>query len=200
MLVYLIRHGQSKANAEGWHCGWANAPLTALGQQQAAATGKLLEGIPFDAGFCSDLLRAQQTAAIALPDLQFTYTPQIREVSVGSLEGFPYAEKAQELGEVYLQNRYETNFTPYGGENRQDLLRRCGEFLEMLRREKPGKRVAVVCHAGSIKCMTQCVLGVDIPLPRLTMDNAAVTVLALQDDQWQLLAWNYTGSNYSDCV
>lgn len=200
MLVYLVRHGQSEANAAQMHGGWADTPLTELGKQQAAATAKLLEGIEFDVGFCSDLQRARQTAAIALPGMEFTYTPQIREISVGNLEWKLYADMEKQLGESYLRNRAEADYSPYGGESRQDLLRRCGDFLEMLRREQPGQRVAVVCHAGAIKCMTQYVLGVDVPLDRLVMGNAAVTILSLKNDHWQLLSWNYTDSNYSDSI
>ena len=58
MQVYLIRHGESEANAAGVHSGWMPVKLTALGRGQARETAALLEGVSFDRIIASDLVRA----------------------------------------------------------------------------------------------------------------------------------------------
>ena len=67
MKLYMIRHGQSTANAQHLHAGWAQIPLTDQGMEQARIAGRLLAGIQFDSIYVSDLLRAQQTLTAALP-------------------------------------------------------------------------------------------------------------------------------------
>lgn len=75
MELYAIRHGQSAANAVQAHAGWAQVPLTELGREQAAKTGELLKGMEFDRVIVSDLLRAKETAQIALPGRNFEQDP-----------------------------------------------------------------------------------------------------------------------------
>ncbi len=48
MLLYLIRHGESEANADGTHSGWSPVNLTEAGRAQAASARSLLDGVSFD--------------------------------------------------------------------------------------------------------------------------------------------------------
>ena len=45
--LYVVRHGQTHANARGVLQGHQDSPLTALGVQSSANTGKALQGISF---------------------------------------------------------------------------------------------------------------------------------------------------------
>ena len=60
----VLVHGESEWNASGLATGWADAPLTARGREQAAATGRWLaeRGSPPDAVYTSLLARARETA------------------------------------------------------------------------------------------------------------------------------------------
>ena len=194
MLIYAVRHGQSETNAAKIHGGWAQVPLTELGRKQAQYTGKLLEGIEFDAFYCSDLLRAKETAAIALPGREFTYTDAIREISTGDLTGVPYAYCYENLGEAYRLCRKNTDYSPFNGEKREDLNRRVAGFLQKLADEKPGENVVVVCHEGTIISMARFVVGYDFANWCLKMSNCGVTVLEYAEGVWSLKKWNETGS------
>ena len=97
MELYAIRHGQSAANAIQAHAGWAQVPLTELGREQAAKTGELLKGLEFERIIVSDLLRARETAQIALPGRNFEQDPRLRETNVGSLQGRRVVELTAEL-------------------------------------------------------------------------------------------------------
>ena len=45
--LYVVRHGQTHANARGVLQGHQDSPLTALGVQSSANTGKALQDINF---------------------------------------------------------------------------------------------------------------------------------------------------------
>ena len=85
----FIRHGQSQANAEGWFAGQRDAPLTALGREQAEHAKAATAALQFDRALCSDLSRAHDTAKIVTADrgLALQVTPLLRERTCGSWEG-----------------------------------------------------------------------------------------------------------------
>ena len=60
MKLYMIRHGESTANAEGKHAGWGQIPLTDKGRDDARHAGTLLEGVTFDRVYVSDLLTTNE--------------------------------------------------------------------------------------------------------------------------------------------
>lgn len=61
MTVWLIRHGESRANAGSHTTGSATNPLTPLGTRQAAVVASVFSHAP-DLVVCSPYLRARQTA------------------------------------------------------------------------------------------------------------------------------------------
>src|SRR5687767_12015126 len=60
--ILLVRHGESEWNASGRWQGWADAPLSELGQQQAVEAAQAVGAV--DAVVASDLSRAAETARI----------------------------------------------------------------------------------------------------------------------------------------
>ena len=60
--VLLIRHGQSKGNAERRFGGHTATPLSARGRKQAEATARTLKSNHLTAIYSSDLARAVETA------------------------------------------------------------------------------------------------------------------------------------------
>ena len=129
MKVYLIRHGQSEGNRLHLHCGWSDTPLSELGHKQAKAANAYLKDMPFDRIYCSDLPRARQTAADALPGCTPIYTAAIREVSVGTLAGRPEADCAAEYGAVYHESIRLQDFSAFGGETQQQMRERVRAFF-----------------------------------------------------------------------
>ncbi len=93
-LLVLLRHGESRLNADGRFSGWSDCPLTTEGVRQAHEAGRALReaGIGFDACFTSVLSRAVDTATIVLgemglADIPVTRTWRLNERHYGSLEG-----------------------------------------------------------------------------------------------------------------
>lgn len=194
MELYAIRHGQSAANAIQAHAGWAQVPLTELGREQAAKTGELLKGMEFDRVIVSDLLRAKETAQIALPGRDFELDPRLRETHVGSLQGRRVADLTAELGEEYVRRRLARDYRVYGGEDTHAHYDRVAEFMKDLESAPEDARIAAVCHEGTIMAMLCYVLHTDIPRNIIHVANCAVCAFKFGNDVWELGEWNETGS------
>lgn len=191
MKLYMIRHGQSTANADRLHAGWAQVPLTESGFEDARRAGKLLEGIHFDKIYVSDLLRAKQTMETALPGAEGIVTPLLREISVGDLAGKNASECLEIYGESYLTNKAVHDFIPYGGENSTMHLDRIREFTMQAELDH-APCIAAFCHEGSIRCMLDLVLGYRHNRKEYAMDNGSVSIFELADGRWSLVSWNNT--------
>ncbi len=149
----FIRHGQSLANAQGWFAGHRDAPLTALGHQQAAAAAAQVERVDFDRALCSDLSRAHDTARRVLDgrDVPLEVTPLLRERTCGSWEGRPIAELEDE---GLLPQFVGWTSRPGGGESLRDVaLRVCRLFAELPERDS----TLVVSHGALMRAVLGCV-------------------------------------------
>lgn len=76
--LWLVRHAESLGNLDGTD---ADTPLSPRGRQQALALRIALAGERFDRVLCSPMLRAQETAALALPDHPVEIDERLREFS-----------------------------------------------------------------------------------------------------------------------
>lgn len=194
MELYAIRHGQSAANAIQAHAGWAQVPLTELGREQAAKTGELLKGLEFERIIVSDLLRARETAQIALPGRNFEQDSRLRETNVGSLQGRRVVDLTVELGEEYVRRRVARDYRVYGGEDTHAHYDRVAEFMKDLESAPDDARIAAVCHEGTIMAMLCYVLHTDIPRNIIHVANCAVCAFRYKNGTWELGEWNETGS------
>lgn len=194
MRIYVIRHGQSEANLKTAHAGWSQVPLTEKGIAQAQAVQPRLRELHFDKVIVSDLLRARQTAENALPGYDYTYDWRIREIGVGQLEGELVSDCEAKLGESYIRNRQNRDFTAYGGENLEIMQARIGSFMDDLTREPEDAQIAVVCHEGAIFCMVCHVLQCQPTRLAGLADNCSVSVFTYKSGQWILNKWNETGN------
>jgi len=72
-LILLVRHGATEWSVNGRHTGRTDLPLTNLGMRQAKGVGKVIRhwlGDQEPLVYTSPLLRARQTAALAMPGYQ----------------------------------------------------------------------------------------------------------------------------------
>ena len=75
--LILLRHGQSLWNKANRFTGWVDVPLSQQGIEEAMNAGKQLAEQPIDIIFISTLMRAQQTAMLAMVHNQSQKTPCI---------------------------------------------------------------------------------------------------------------------------
>ena len=192
MRLYLIRHGQSEANLKREYCGWGQAALTEKGLNDARNAGKLLQNIVFDKVFSSDLKRAMQTCETALPGVDYETEPLLRELSIGNLQGITEEAAEEKYGKKHHDALYNSDFTPFDGENRQMELERTRAFLQRLEEMKDAQTVAAFCHAGTVCCVLELALGAKFHYDHLVCSNGSVSIFEWTGSLWRLEKWNMT--------
>lgn len=169
--LVLIRHGESESllaqrlAKQGDLSKWTEElkarhsskyRLTSRGVKQAKIAGKwLVENIShtFDAYFCSEYIRAIETAAhLGLSGAFWCTEFFLREQDQGVFAGLP----SKEVLELYAQEleRRSTDafyYQPPGGESIANLALRVDRWLSSLRAQYSGYRVVAVVHGSTLK-------------------------------------------------
>ena len=154
--IYIVRHGQTDLNAQGIVQGrGVNAPLNALGNQQANAFYQVYKHVPFDAFYSSSLLRAKQTIEPFLkPGIPYFADPRLDEISWGDMEGkagfTDHSELFAELIKEWKGGNVYYKFP--GGESPFDLQQRQLSFIEDLK-ATPYKRILIATHGRFIRIL-----------------------------------------------
>ena len=198
--VLLIRHGQSKGNAERRFGGHTPTPLSARGRNQAEATALTLQSESITAIYSSDLARAVDTAKplANVTGLPVTSTTAFRERDVGVMEGLTFEDAAQKHPEQYaalLRRDFEHVLT--GGESYRQLLDRARQKLDQIIEENRGGRIVVFSHTGTICILALHLMGaLDAPELKpvwISSANCGITRFELRDDGFvRVLAINDT--------
>lgn len=163
--LYLIRHGQSRWNAERRHQGQLESPLTERGRAQARAVGRAFaREIANPARFAaltSPLGRARETAALVLAPLGLMARPDPRlmEVHLGAWQGLTDPEifaRWPEAEDAMAADPFGWHFTAPGGERMEGMKARLRAVLAGL----AGPTV-IVAHGGTLRVLRALVLGLD---------------------------------------
>ena len=167
-MLFIVRHGQTQANADGLVLGRADPPLTDLGRRQAAALGRAL---PAPARVVSSPLRRAQETAAAFGVAVETDERWI-ELDYGEMDGVPAASVGDDL---WTRWRADADFAPAGGESLTALGARVRHSCEELSAEASERDVVVVTHVSPIKAAVAWALAVgDEVAWRLFVEDAAV--------------------------
>ena len=184
--LILIRHG----NAVRVNGDYLHAPLTALGQEQAAQTGEYFRSLPnhLDALYSSPLRRTQETAAIigAKIGQNAELRSGVQEVRLRELPALVILEilSITDLVEDYLDARV-------GKSIRWPIEGRVSAVLLDIIDTHPNQRVAVIAHAGVISA----VLSWYLPEKRwrwwrTIVSNCSLTRFEVEGNRVKLLAVN----------
>jgi len=187
-VLYLLRHGETEWNREGRIQGSQNSPLTDRGLSQARQQAAILKRVLHDAGhltyYSSPLLRARQTAGIALDGTALVLEPRLRELDCGAWEGLSPEERASRDPE--LVRACVTDFDLYrsapGGEGLEALEQRLRAFLGDVR----GPSV-IVAH----KVVLIILRGLLTNLPRKEWESIEApqgTVIRVRDGKEEIFA------------
>ena len=152
----LIRHAQTVWNSEKRIQGQLDSALTDEGKRQAEAWGRTLSKYHWDRCICSDLGRAQATAAIINNRIKvpLLHEAGLREQDWGGWSGLTLTQLDQEKTDhLAEQTRLGWQFCPTGGEDRNSVRERGRRALESAAVKWPGKSILVVTHEGVIKCL-----------------------------------------------
>ncbi|QJI38527.1 histidine phosphatase family protein [Pseudomonas sp. ADAK13] len=151
MQLYVVRHGETQANAEGRYQGSLDVDLNERGVLQARELRVKLP-VQIDTVVVSPLRRAQQTAAIVFADdgLALSTLDAFRERGVGVFEGLTQVEAAQRYPELWAQNiTRQWELAPTDGESISQFVERIrGGLNELL--VNHGQQVVVLVAHGVV--------------------------------------------------
>src|ERR1051325_4940471 len=198
--VLLIRHGQSKGNAERRFGGHTATPLSARGRNQAEATAHTLKSESLTAIYSSDLARAMETAKplANMTGLTVQSTNAFRERDVGVMEGLTFEDAAQQHPEQYAALlRRDFEYVLSGGESYRQLLDRASEKLDEIIEDNRGGKIVVFSHTGTICILALHLMGaLDAPELKpvwISSANCGITRFELRNDGFvRVLAVNDT--------
>lgn len=187
--IYLMRHGHvdyfsPEVIASG---DFEGVPLTALGRDQAVATGRALAHVPFDRVLCSGLNRTRETAEITI--FQHEITPKLKvEIESGLVElrgstngppmtreklGAALAFQFDGAGEQGARFGLGTN-----GEVFADALARSTAAIERLLQQPDWANILVVAHEGINRVLLGWMTGAGLKgVQAFEQDTACVNIL-----------------------
>ena len=208
--LVLVRCGETALNVAGRTQGSDESPfsvLTAKGVAQAEALGwRLLRSgnKPITALYSSPLVCARETAQAILagrpatePAVPMHTEARLTERNYGVIDGLTSEEVSVRYAEVAATMlAADDNWAPPGGESCAEVRKRAMAALAAIAKRHPGKRVLVVTHAEVVANIGDDITGGS---RRLSMKNAALSLIRWDHGRWSLVLWNDTGEFCVGC-
>src|SRR5207244_4490427 len=148
----IVRHRATDWSAERRLQSHTDRPLSDFGRRQARQLADELAGEDLEAIYSSDLARARETAEIVGErlGLPVVLDPDLREKDWGTWEGLTAVER----------DRVE-----FVGETTEAHQERILRALRRIAERHPGdRRVLVVTHGGSMRCVQTAAMGMAMPV------------------------------------
>ena len=197
----LVRHGETRWNAEQRVQGQTDIPMHEPGRRQIERTAARLACHRFNAVYASDLSRVRETADMIIEasesgphDLRID--PTLREMAFGKFEGMTRSEieDANEGLDIFGPV-HNLDYGPPGGESYRDLLDRCGPFAETLIRDHLDDDVLIVGHGAALRALTVRLLAMpyDFFWALGGLASGSISTIRLRRGRPTLAAWNDTG-------
>jgi broad specificity phosphatase PhoE len=209
--IYLIRHGESAANANSPdQIGQDNdTELTDRGIAQAEALGRrfIAKDIRFYSIYSSTYLRAKQTAKIVKNVIGYpqpiNYTDEIVEYNPGDLKGKTRSQIYTDIEKLNAINYQNMGYLFPNGESYHRVSRRAATFLEdsiiynkstLALAKDMEVNVGVFSHGMTIKAMLFYVMGFDQSFMwRVKIDNTSISHIVYNDKGFFLNSINDLG-------
>lgn len=187
--LILLRHGESRWNAENRFTGWADVDLTERGEAQAHAAGRLLldRDVAVETTFTSVLTRAIRTLWSVLYASGQTFVPEhktwrLNERHYGALTGMDKTQAAERFGADQVarwrrgyadrpppmddadraelgQDRRYRKLPVPRAESLQDVQARLAPWRADLDRALEAGPVLVVAHGNSLRALVSELLA-----------------------------------------
>ena len=205
LTLYLLRHGESAANAKQVFASLRiDPPLSDAGVQQAAMQAESLKNIEFSAIYSSHLLRARQTAGIVgrRCGLETVVNEALHEIDVGILDGKDQEDPQnwQDFMDIIGKwNSGSPDVTFPDGESLNDVEARLRVFLDNLgnEREKP---VLVVGHCLLFMAVFWLFCGRCGPeFHDGYMGRGHLSIISGSGDKFQILKFSVPPGELADC-
>jgi len=138
-ITYFV-HGTTTDNEKEISSGWHDVGLSNLGKRQSSKLRDFVRDRKFEAVFCSDLKRALDSARLMFgKTVPLIPDTRLRECNYGKYNAQP-SVIVEPMQEKCVRKRFP------GGESLEDVKARMVDFLEFLKQNYDGKKVAIVSH------------------------------------------------------
>ena len=195
----IVRHGQSKANKEGYLVGNMEAPLSELGEKQAKAVSEyILKAYKVDVIYSSPLSRAINTikgVADAL-NLPINTEDKLTEFNFGKWEGLTLEEIKNEFDDGYSKWAKDPGvFVPNGGESMAQLQTRVVEKLKEIGKKEDGKTVLIGSHSSVIRALQCYVQGLPLTKMKNTpwVVNGSIAEINFDGEDFYIFKYGFDG-------
>jgi len=185
--LLLTRHGESTANVARQFSGRSDVALTALGRRQARALGRRLRAFEIDAAYVSPLLRARETAEIALRGRGIEPVPELglREISFGDWEGCSFDEIRERWPTEWSQLRaFDESFCAPNGEPFTAAQARVVAAAVAIVGRHPDQTVLITAHGGTLQLLLSHVLGMPAgSMFRIATGNCGLSIVEFHGER-----------------
>lgn len=148
--LYMVRHGQTKWNADNRICGKTDLELTEVGLLQAQILAEKVSGLKVDLIVTSAMKRARKTGEIigAPKNVPVLEDARLAEIDFGKYEGVCRFDEGYQRDKLQLACRY-----PDGGESTILAAHRLFACLDDLKASYPDKNLLIVSHGSACRIM-----------------------------------------------
>ncbi|GMU40271.1 MAG: phosphoglycerate mutase [Chloroflexota bacterium] len=186
--LYLARHAETDANANGETQGWRDVPLNARGREQARVMAEAFRARPLAAIYASDTGRARDTAAaIAAPHgLEVRADPRLREMDQGLLDGLTGEQLRHEHATFLQRWRDEdpADLRMPEGETLREVQERMVAAVEAMAAAHPDASVLAVSHNLASKALLCHALGIPLAaFRRIHVDLASYAEIEVRSGE-----------------
>ena len=150
MKFILVRHCETDWNREGRLQGHTNTNLSERGWIQADELARKLKKLEVRKIVSSDLKRSRETASAIKEyiNVPVIYDARLRECNFGFLEG----GKKNPDG-LWHGSYFNYDFTKYGGESRDAVLRRHSSLLDELSQDNSPEPILLIGHGTGLNTL-----------------------------------------------
>ncbi len=195
-VIYLVRHGRTRANEEGRFAGRTDEPLLEQGKEQADKLGRLLAPRSISAIYTSPMVRTIETSRIMARHIgaPIVIEPGFAEIRIPQWDGRLKADLANDPSSGYvLWKKDPAGFSLPGAESLLDLKQRASACIRSIAIRHAGQEVVVVTHLAVIRCLILYFLNLDYGFYRqIEIKNASPLVIHAENDHFYMAnAKNY---------
>ena len=188
-FIFVVRHGETKANEKGIEAGPLDYPLANKGIKEVKFIAQTLSSAKIKSIYSSPVLRAVQTAKIlARP----------HKMKVKTLEELTEAKIKPEFVGKKGRHHILTNPEDYSETNRE-LLDRSYKAMEIIKGQSRGNAI-LVSHGDVITALLEDIVERKISTERyyvLHPDPASLSIIKMEDKP-SLVLYNYHRKMFED--
>ena len=154
----ILRHGQTRANEEGFYIGKTDLPLSEAGREELEEKYRSCEYPKVERVYSSPAERALQSAEILFPDREIIIADDLREMDFGVFEGVKAVEAANlDSYKKWLKGGLDN--PPPNGESLRSVIVRCYSAMNAIIRDMMQNGIArggIMTHSGIMMNILSC--------------------------------------------